>query len=81
MFDEITLQRLEQTGIKLRVRSDTTSSKFVSLDQKLKEHYCHLSLKFELIFADDTCLCAENEVHLQSAVYTHIFLKYAYGLV
>jgi len=39
MIVEITLQRLEQTGIKLRVNQIKTSSKFVSLNQKGK--YCH----------------------------------------
>ena len=66
MIVEITLQRLEQTGIKLRLRSDKNFFKICQSKSKGEI----LSL-LELIFADDTCLCAEKEVHLQEAV--HIF--------
>ena len=66
MIVEITLQRLEQTGIKLKVRSDKNFFKICQSKSKGEI----LSL-LELIFADDTCLCAEKEVHLQEAV--HIF--------
>ena len=60
---EITLQRLEQTGIKFKVRLDKNFFKVCQSRAKREI----LSL-LALFFADDTCLCTENEDHLQQSV-------------
>ena len=75
MIVEISLQRLEQAGVKLRVRIDKNFFKI--LKSRSKGEIMSL---LELIFADDTCLCSENEEHLQLAVQIFSEVSLWFGL-
>ena len=63
MIVEILLQRLEQAGVKFRVRIDKKLFKIYKSRSKGE-----IMSLLKLIFADNTCLCLENEEHLQLTV-------------
>ena len=63
MIIEITHQRLDSAGIKLRVRLDKNFLKVMKSRSKGET----LTI-LELVFADDTFLCTDNEDDLQKAV-------------
>ena len=72
---QITNQRLENIGIKLRLRIDKKF--FKVLQSKAKGEIINI---LDFIFADDTCLCTENEEDLQLAIQTFAEVCVLFGL-